>query len=750
MRIILILFCFVYALMGVDQHSAVNIQTSMTGADMSSFGRVTPYQTQNIGNVFVNPASIGGIEYYQVSLATFQQSKQFDYRHVSFALPFGANTYGISYGSNITGGFYNTFKDKGVIYDIGEFSSGFEVLQFSVGSKLNEPFFMVDHFYYGVGINALVQVIGSKKRQPAYGIDLGVIGTSYFERSLLNRLDVGVSMINAVSTRLPEWSYDSQGKSQAQLVERQLFLGANMEILNYEWAVRTGAYFRNLRTYDYMFGLLYRVTHGLELRSSMVYDINQAHSFTYHFGVGLKLARVAGIGKHTYDMSVDYNYAMYPYPRTTDPTHTFSFTFFGQATDKRPVVTFPRKSFSTDKDYVSFKGNADRNAMINVYNNGELKSQVIANNNGKWRLDDFPIDLGYNTITFRSKSSLNDLSEPSLPLVVHYDLVAANVGTEVNIEGDRLKISVISDEMLKKAIISTKNGELEMKRETNHKYVGYVDLPEALTDESPFPENMASFSIVTFDRMGNRSMPQLVHVFVKPIFPRDKSVVYNDAITVLGHLSPDVERLYVNEKPVVTDKNNGFAVSLQLQYGKQVVKLSVETKNKQRITYYARLMCIQKFDDIPKFAKYRRDIQFLATLGYVSGKEDGLFHPEDEMTRRDVTLAIAKQKNLVPKDLDYDPYLDIKKDDPDAGLISAAIDEGIVYAFSDGTFRPKEKVSVADAFKMLNNSGVIDSDEIVVDKAPIKRYEFALFFKQVRRYDQRVQYLMDWSQGYDI
>ena len=70
-----------------------------------------------------------------------------------------------------------------------------------------------------------------------------------------------------------------------------------------------------------------------------------------------------------------------------------------------------------------------------------------------------------------------------------------------------------------------------------------------------------------------------------------------------------------------------------------MVVVDVQTKNGQSIKYHARLLCMKRFPDIPKFAKYRRDIEFLATLGFVEGKSDGLFHPEEEMTRRDVTLA---------------------------------------------------------------------------------------------------------------
>ena len=215
-------------------------------------------------------------------------------------------------------------------------------------------------------------------------------------------------------------------------------------------------------------------------------------------------------------------------------------------------------------------------------------------------------------------------------------------------------------------------------------------------------------------------------------------------------LLPYVKNIFVNGQSITVDKNNGFSKSIQLNYGKELVKFDVVLNNNSTLTYYARLLCIRRFDDIPKFAKYRRDIEFLATLGFIDGKEDGLFHPDDVMTRRDVTIAIAKQKELSAKSLSFDPFLDIPITDPDAGLISAAVDDGVVFAFSDGTFRPDEPVSVEDAYKMLNNSGVIDSDEVVVNKDPIKRYEFALFFKQVRRYDQRVLYLMDWEQGYQL
>ena len=402
--------------------------------------------------------------------------------------------------------------------------------------------------------------------------------------------------------------------------------------------------------------------------------------------------------------------------------------------------------------WLLFGGTADRNAFIYIYNGESLVGQVIADNNGKWDVDDLLLDSGYNSITFRSKSGNNDLSKPSLPVVVHFDQTPPKISTELNIMSDQIAILLTSSEPLKEAQLVSGNQTLKFRQISNNLYRLIVPLPENMKSGNPLPEKMLTYDVVAMDRIGNKTPTESISFFVQPLFPSDQAVVYNDAITVLGYASPYVDTISINGNKIQTDKNNGFSKSVQLNYGKQLVELNVKTKNGQRLNYFARLLCMKRFPDIPKFAKYRRDIEFLSTLGYVTGKDDGLFHPEEEMTRRDVTLAIAKQRNIEPKVLDYDPFLDIPITDPDAGIISAAVDAGITYAlvFADGTFKPNEKVSIADAFKMLNNSGVIDSEDIVVSKKPIKRYEFALFFKQVRRYDQRVIYLMDWEQGYNL
>ena len=212
-----------------------------------------------------------------------------DYRHFSIAIPYNGWVYGVSAGSNVSSGFIETQKEdigsgKIVIRDIGQFSSGFDLLHFSTGKQSNRSLFFIDHFNYGLGLSLLTQVIGSSRRSPSYGLDLGMIATSFFDGALVDRLDIGVSVVNAVSTELPKWNLNNKGESQSQQMERQFFVGSRFDILNYSSAIHLGAYGQGTGVRDVMLGADVDVAHGLELRFSTVYDFFNPMTFNIILG----------------------------------------------------------------------------------------------------------------------------------------------------------------------------------------------------------------------------------------------------------------------------------------------------------------------------------------------------------------------------------------------------------------------------------------------------------------------------------
>ena len=73
MKNIILFFIFVSTfLSAADQLDVVNVQTSMTSAQVASFGRLTPYEETNLGNVLINPASIADISFNQTLISNYQ------------------------------------------------------------------------------------------------------------------------------------------------------------------------------------------------------------------------------------------------------------------------------------------------------------------------------------------------------------------------------------------------------------------------------------------------------------------------------------------------------------------------------------------------------------------------------------------------------------------------------------------------------------------------------------------------------
>lgn len=722
----------------------INPQTTMITGDLASFGGLTPYATQSAGNVYVNPASLGGMSFSQFVVSSFQLSNQLNYHHGSVVYPIDEWVFGLSYGSNVTDGFIETELVGDIVYDTGIFASGFNVLQVSLGHKLGlKGMFFIDKLYMGAGINMVTQVIGASNRSPSYGLSVGAITTSYIKNNWVDRIDMGLSIVDAVSTGLPTWTYDtSVGESSAQDAERQLFFGGRLFFMDNKTILHGAGYMQGFIVQDYMTGIEYQWSKQLHVRGSVLVD-------AYNLGLSIILGRVAGFGTTVYDMSVDYNYRMYPYPLADAPSNTISLQFLGKDMDQRPVILMPKKSFVTVSSTVSLKGDANSNSQVYIYNNNQLQQKITANKHGKWHMPNFLLYPGYNSITVRSQADDNDLSNPSTPLVVHYDKTPPEIDFSVHVMDGQLSVVAQSNEPLASAALMVEGTRHSFKSFGGNRYSATIDLP-ALIESGPVPSAMVTFNVYAEDTVGNKLVPVVIPVFVESLFPLDKTIVTSDTITAIGYGSPFVEKITVNNTLVMLDRNHAFSTPVLLDYGKGLVTYDIKMKNGQVLHYYARVMAIKTFEDIPASASYRRNIEFLATMGYIDGKEDGRFHPNEEMTRRDITLAIASMLDLESEYLTDDPFLDVPVSDRDAGLFLAAVDAGVLVAFSDGTFRPNAVVSVEDAFRMLNNSGVIDSDDIVVGDEPVTRLQFATFLTQVPQFEQRIQYLMDWDSGYDV
>lgn len=118
----------------------------------------------------------------------------------------------------------------------------------------------------------------------------------------------------------------------------------------------------------------------------------------------------------------------------------------------------------------------------------------------------------------------------------------------------------------------------------------------------------------------------------------------------------------------------------------------------------------QTFLDVPQGSTFYAEITSLATDGVLSGCADGLFHPNDPVTRAQFAkiIVLALGEHTTPIDNAAAPsYSDV----PFAGAsypfdyVEEAAALGIIEGFADGTFRPQSNVTRAQLALMLTRAG---------------------------------------------
>ncbi|MFA9431385.1 S-layer homology domain-containing protein [Egicoccus sp. AB-alg2] len=105
------------------------------------------------------------------------------------------------------------------------------------------------------------------------------------------------------------------------------------------------------------------------------------------------------------------------------------------------------------------------------------------------------------------------------------------------------------------------------------------------------------------------------------------------------------------------------------------------------------------FPDVSADNVHRDNILLLANRGVLLGSEDGTFRPARSVTRGQLASIMARTAGLEPATGPYD-FEDIA-DSVHAGNIQVLADAGIVAGFADGTFRPSQPVTRAQAASLI-------------------------------------------------
>jgi hypothetical protein len=97
-------------------------------------------------------------------------------------------------------------------------------------------------------------------------------------------------------------------------------------------------------------------------------------------------------------------------------------------------------------------------------------------------------------------------------------------------------------------------------------------------------------------------------------------------------------------------------------------------------------------------------VSALKARGIISGYPDGNFHPADEVTRADVAVMLAQAKKLTSSNQPESVFPDVPSNYWAASAIWSAKMAGYLQGYPDGSFRPGQGVSRAEAAVMLDKA----------------------------------------------
>ncbi|MGN0108187.1 MAG: S-layer homology domain-containing protein, partial [Hominilimicola sp.] len=120
------------------------------------------------------------------------------------------------------------------------------------------------------------------------------------------------------------------------------------------------------------------------------------------------------------------------------------------------------------------------------------------------------------------------------------------------------------------------------------------------------------------------------------------------------------------------------------------------------------------FPDVNEEFWYARFISQASERGLISGFEDGTFRPEEIVTREQFASMVARMMNFTP--VEAEPFADVPVDRWSAGYINVVYQKGIVSGYDDGTFRPENPITRAEAVCMINKATERVADRNMLNK----------------------------------
>ncbi|MDC0036977.1 S-layer homology domain-containing protein [bacterium] len=743
-----------------------NPQSSMIGAKSISLGH-SPVLENDLGNALLNPASLSQIDVLPLSTTMYRLYGEFNYFVLSVGGPkfftfrsdkdedkrrFG---FSASYAHVKLDNIPNTVSYNELPYQVGTFSSGFRVGHVAGATQFYDVA-LFNRVSIGMAIKFVDQFVGSS-HATGFGFDSGVIGELELDYKFFDSLLLGAAVHNLFSTPM---KFDTTGNES--VLPLQFYFGSRLNLFEDRLSL-----FSSLNDFGLTFGTEVMLEEGFYTRASSNFKSLQ-------LGIGIELDQIpTGIDKYSLRGRADFTYSQSAFPMNSNPTYIISISSLGRSIPKQPQILKPAgKIVRIPNRHILLSGVGPKNSTIRIYNNDEIHQSTLTNKMGRWKVKRLPLNEGENKLYVQSYDIKKEFSVKSNDVMVVSDTSSPEIRVDVFPNNDKLDVYIYTNELLSKAIAVLQGKKIDFKQDDSYvvpvrdasmiedgpkvqeremyRYKGTMPIPNSLKMGVSSPKEFMSMDVVAEDETGNKLEIADIIFFGMLSFPLDKHVHYSESLRSIGVSSELLNMVYINKNGVVLDSENRFSFPVDLNPGKNLLEVVFEAKNNSVLRFYNKVLRLVSYDDMDSKVKGRREIEFLSTLGILTGDDDGSFYPKRNVTRQYITKLMVLALEEPITEVTYNLFDDVPQDHPFASYIQTGLNTGFIFAFPDGTFKPGQEMTLAEVVDLLSSAGIIDYIEVEEGDQLVTRAQLAEFLAYTPKLEKKIEKLINWDIGYDV
>ncbi|MFA4967682.1 MAG: S-layer homology domain-containing protein [Candidatus Margulisiibacteriota bacterium] len=126
---------------------------------------------------------------------------------------------------------------------------------------------------------------------------------------------------------------------------------------------------------------------------------------------------------------------------------------------------------------------------------------------------------------------------------------------------------------------------------------------------------------------------------------------------------------------------------------------------------------IKTFTDVTQGFWAKDPIEYLATLGIISGYADDTFRPDQAVTRAELATMLVKAKGFAVSTPEADVFEDVKADNWAAPYIKVAMQRKYISGYQDKSFKPWKKITRAESVVVLSKFDGL-SEPLSISQSP--------------------------------